>query len=131
VSPVGLYQLCQGILDVLKTLSDLGDCVSAAILEFDICGNVPLLLFEKLEYWLDRRVALAPRHIRTIVLLAILEMKVGNPIVMLVDVCDRIEPRGEKMADVEVDVEVLDMAIACAKLSGFANSFASVRFEWP
>ena len=50
----------------------------AAIFVFDVRRDRPPLLLEQLQHVLDRCVALAPRRVVPLVLLAILEMQVGD-----------------------------------------------------
>ena len=56
---------------------------------------------------LDRSVALAPGCVLAVVLLAVLDVQVADPVVVLLDVGDRVITGGEEVADVEVDPEVL------------------------
>src|SRR5262245_58196095 len=99
--------LPQRVLDILKALSHFGNSIFAAVFVFDIRGYVPLLLFQQLEDLLDRRVALSPWHVGAVVLLAVLQMEIGDPAMMLGDIGDRIKSGGEEVADVEIDREVL------------------------
>ena len=55
---------------------------------------------------LDRSVAFSPGRVLAVVLLAVLEVQVADPVVMLLDVGDRVITGGEEVADVEVDPEV-------------------------
>ena len=59
---------------------------------------------------LDRSVALAPGGVLAVILLAVLDVQVADPVVVLLDVSDRVISGGEKVADVEVDPEVFSTA---------------------
>ena len=55
------------------------------ILELDGRLDVVLFLLDHLKDFLDRGVALAPRHVRTLVLLAVLQVNVADAVVILLD----------------------------------------------
>ncbi len=58
----------------------------AAILVLDVRGDRPPFLLQQLQHLANRRVALAPRHVVALVLLAILQVQVRDVGVMLADV---------------------------------------------
>src|SRR5262245_45478195 len=99
--------LRQGVLDVLETFSDFGNRVLPPVFVLDVRRNGVFLLFQKLENLLDRRVALSPGCVRAIILLTILQMQVGNAVVVLLDESDWIIAGSEKMTDVQIDAEIL------------------------
>src|SRR2546422_4060807 len=70
--------LGQGVLDVLKTISDFDHGVFALVFVLDIGGDVILLLFQELEDLFDRRIALPPGSVRPILLLAVFQVQVGD-----------------------------------------------------
>src|SRR5207249_4183046 len=76
------------------------------VLVFNIGADRPLLALQQLQDLPDRRLALAPRRVVALVLLAILQMQVRDVGMMLTDVRDRIEVRRREMPDVEVHLEV-------------------------
>src|SRR3954454_8583111 len=65
-------------------------CGLTPVFVLDVGGNRPLLLLEQLEYFADRRLALAPRDVVALVLLAILQVQVRDVGVVLADVGDRV-----------------------------------------
>src|SRR5437763_16132014 len=79
----------------------------AAILVLDVGANRPLLLLQELQRLANRRVALPPRHVVALVLLAVLEVQVRDVGVVLPDVVERVEVGRGEVADVEVHLEQL------------------------
>ena len=96
----------QRLLRILQALRDLDHRV-AGVLEFDVAGNVVFLVAQELQHLLDRGVSLAPRHVRAVILLAILQVEMRDAIVVFLDIRYRIEIRRGEMADVEVDRVIL------------------------
>jgi hypothetical protein len=72
------------------------DHVLAPIFELNVGRDIVLLLFMQLKNRFNWCVALSPRCIRAIVLLAILYVQIGDPIMVCLDVTDRIEASREK-----------------------------------
>src|SRR5690349_5930972 len=60
----------------------------AAVLVLHVGANRPLLLLQELQRLANRRVALSPRHVVALVLLAILQVQVRDVGVVLPDVAE-------------------------------------------
>src|SRR4029453_5287037 len=60
-----------------------------AVLVFDVGRDRPLLALQQLQHLANRRVALAPRHVVALVLLAVLQVQVGDLRMVLADIGDR------------------------------------------
>ena len=65
------------------------------------------LRFQKLHHVFDWCVALTPRDVGSLVLLPVLDVQVGNAVVVFVDERDGIIAAGSEMANIEVDPDIL------------------------
>src|SRR5262245_59418747 len=65
------------------------------------------LFLPQREHLLDRRVALAPRYVWSLIPLPILHVKVGDLVVVVANELDRIEVRRGEMSNVQIDPEIL------------------------
>src|SRR5436190_5411329 len=79
----------------------------STVLILDVGANRPAFFLEQLQRLANRRLALAPWRVVTLVLLPILQVQVRDVGVVLTDVRDRIEVRRGEVPDVEVHLEVL------------------------
>src|SRR5688572_12184530 len=97
----------QRLLRVSDALLDLVDRrAGATVFVLDVGADRPALPFEQLQNIADRSVARAPRHVVPLCLLSILDVQVGDAVVMLADVRDRIVVGRREVPDVEIDLEV-------------------------
>src|ERR1017187_1860386 len=129
-------RLGQTGLEVGETLFHFGDQVRARrnlILQLDVRREGVLVLLEQLQNWLNRRVASAPNgNVRTMVLLAVFDVQVGDLVVVLLDERDRVVVGRREVADIEVDAVVLPVAhqrvvaLQCGGLVGVVGRVVAV-----
>ena len=98
----------------------------ALIFVLDIAGKRVLLLLHELQDRRDRRVALAPRGVPAVVPLHVLQVKIGDALMVLAG----MKATASKLAAVKWPMSrltplYLEYDIAVAKLSGVANSLGS------
>src|SRR4029077_3060752 len=82
----GLRQTTLDISEALLGLGNDGGICRNRVLQFQVCGELVLLLLEKLQHILNRSVATAADgDVGAMVFLAILDVQVGDAVVMLLD----------------------------------------------
>src|SRR5947199_10232151 len=96
-----------GVLTILEAAPDLDYRVLALVLVFDIRVDGVLVVADQPQHFLDGRIALAQGYVCTLRPLAILDVDGDDLGMMLAYEIDRIETRGDEVADVEQDGEVI------------------------
>src|SRR5882672_6269845 len=90
--------------NVVQALADLPyRGAGAGVLVFNVGGEPITLVLEELQHWLDRRVAVAEGLVGTVVALAILQVQVGDLLVVRADEADRVETCGAEVSDIEIN----------------------------
>src|SRR5271163_63644 len=79
----GPLPLRERILAILEALPDFDHRVRTPVFELDVRGDIVLLALEEMKDLLDRSVALSPGCVRAVVLLAVLDVQVADPVVVL------------------------------------------------
>ena len=76
---------------MLEALPDFGHSVRTSVFELDVRRDIVLLALEEMKDLLDRSVAFSPRRVLAVVLLAVFDMQVADPVVVLLDVGDWVD----------------------------------------
>src|SRR5258706_14112252 len=97
-APAERLTLPQGSLAKLVAFLDFRQRVSALVFVLDVGGNGPAVLFESQQHLFDRRVALAERQVRPVILLAVFDMQSHDALVHLLEVVDRVAAGGREVA---------------------------------